>query len=171
MRGTRSHKWLCLAAFSAVIACGPSFDGAVYRGDGFAFRVPERPASWTQLSAEGAALAYRDDSSNATVAVNARCGKDSDDVPLAALTRHLFIQFTEREVTTEEVVPFDGREALHTVMTAKLDGVPKSFDVWVMKKDGCVFDLLLIAAPEKFPAAAAEFRKFVSGFATVRHDG
>lgn len=171
MQGSRWFVLLALGAAALSGGCGATFDGTIYRGEGFAFRVPERPTSWQRIEAQGTALAFRDDRGGATIAVNARCGKGEDDVPLAALTRHLFFQFTERDVTAEEVVPFDGREALHTVMSAKLDGVPKRFDVWVMKKDGCVYDLYLIAAPEQFEATAAEFRKFVGGFATVAIDG
>lgn len=158
-------------ALSLFCGCGPTFDGAVYRGNGYAFRVGERPASWQAIHAEGTALAFRDAEGSATIAVNGRCGKDAEDVSLTALTQHLFIRFTERETTLEEVVPFDRREALHTVMSAKLDGVPKRFDVWVMKKDGCVYDLYLIAAPDRFDATVVEFRKFVGGFTTVAVDG
>lgn len=171
MRGPAWFALLVLSAAGLFAGCGAAFDGTVYRGEGFAFRVPERPASWERIEAQGTALAFRDARGGATIAVNGRCGKGEDDVPLAALTRHLFFQFTEREASVEEVVPFDGREALHTVMTAKLDGVAKRFDVWVMKKDGCVYDLYLIAAPEQFEAAAGDFRKFVSGFATVGDGG
>lgn len=171
MRGRPSFAILVLAALGLASGCVPTFDGTVYRGNGFAFRVPERPSGWQPIRAEGTALAFRDASAGATIAVNGRCGKDAEDVPLAALTQHLFIHFTERQASVEEVVPFDGREALHTVMTAKLDGVPKKFDVWVMKKDGCVYDLYLIAAPEQFDATVGEFRKFVGGFATVSGDG
>src|SRR5262249_45829793 len=123
------------------------------------------------ISAEGADLVFRDAQQNATIAVSARCGKDADDVPLTALTRHLFLQFTDRETSLEEVVPFDGREALHTIMTAKLDGVPQKFDVWVLKKDGCVYDLYFFAEPARFEASAGEFRAFVGGFRTVPVDG
>ena len=79
--------------------------------------------------------------------------------------------FTERDLLSQEVVPFDGREAMHSVMLAKLDGVPKKFDVWVLKKDGCVYDMYLIAEPARFDAGVGEFRKFVSGFTTVPVDG
>lgn len=158
---------IVLALGALASACGASFDGTTYRGDGFAFRVPPAPSAWEQLSADGASLAFRDAAAGATIAINARCGKDANDVPLASLTQHLFLQFTERDLVSQEVVPFDGREAMHTVMAAKLDGVPKKFDVWVLKKDGCVYDLLLIAEPAKFEGSVGEFRKYVSGFGTV----
>ena len=156
-----------LALFHSAFGCGgPAFDGNVYRGEGYAFRVPPRPAAWQPLDVSDAALAYRDAGTDATIAVNARCGKDGEDVPLASLTQHLFMQFTERETISQDVVPFDGREAMHTVAVAKLDGVPLKFDVWVLKKDGCVYDLYYFAQPHRWDAGVSEFRRFVRGFST-----
>jgi hypothetical protein len=157
---------LALACMTAALGCGgPSFNGNVYRGEGVAFRVAEPPATWQRIEVSSGALAFRDEPNDATIAVNGRCGRDSDDVPLRSLTQHLFFQFTDREVEVQEVVPFDEREAMHTVMVAKLDGVPKKFDVWVLKKDGCVYDLLYIARPSTFETGVAPFRSFAKGFA------
>lgn len=146
---------------------GASFDGQVYRGQGLSFRLGPVPASWKALELERGSLAYRDEARKAVIAVNGRCGRDGEDVPLSALTQHLFIQFTEREIRTEETVPFDGREARHTVLEAKLDGVKKTVDVWVLKKNGCVYDLVYVADPERYPEGAADFDRFARGFATL----
>jgi hypothetical protein len=155
-----------------VAACGgASFDGTTYHGEGFAFRVPPPPAAWHRLEVSHASLAFRDDAGDTTVALNGRCRIDGEDVPLAALTQHLFLQFTDRELTAQEVVSLDGREAMHTALVAKLDGVPKKFDVWVLKKDGCVYDFVYIARPDRYDAGLADFQNFVRGFATVRADG
>ncbi|MCC6558228.1 MAG: hypothetical protein IT372_35235 [Polyangiaceae bacterium] len=168
--GPRSLAALVVCA-GALAGCGaPAFDGTVYRGPEIAFRVPAAPAGWERLEVSDAAIAYRDAEHGATIAVNGRC-RQEDDVPLSALTQHLFLRFTEREVTKQEIVPFDGREAIHTVLSAKLDGVPKRFDVWVLKKDGCVYDLLFIADPARFDAGAPAFERMVRGFATLpAHD-
>ena len=155
-----------LPALAVVAGCAPAFDGATYRGQGVAFRVGPVPPTWRRLDANGAALAFRDDAKDTTVGVNARCGVDGDDVPLGALTQHLFLHFTDRQSVKEEVVPFDGREALHSVVSAKLDGVAKTFDVWVLKKDGCVYDLYAISPPADAAAGAAPFERFVHGFTT-----
>ncbi len=161
---------LALLALIALTGCGGArFDGTTYRGPSFAFRVGAPPARWRRIDVSHAALAFRDDGADATIAVNARCGVDGEDVPLASLTQHLFLAFTEREILEQSVVPFDGREAMHTRVSAKLDGVPKKFDVWVLKKDGCVYDLYLISDPSRHPVAAADFDRFVHGFATVPH--
>lgn len=171
MRGSLRTAFSLLVAGALSPACGAAFDGTTYHRDGVTFRVPAPPASWQRIDADGASLAFRDTSASATVMVSGRCGRGEDDVPLPALTQHLFLQFTDREQLAQEVVPFDGREAMHTVTSAKLDGVAKKFDVWVMKKDGCVYDMIFLADPARFDAGVGEFRKFVGGFSTARSDG
>jgi hypothetical protein len=154
-----------------VAGCGGAqFDGTTYRGDGFAFRIPPVPAVWESLRHSHAGLAYRDPPSHATILLNGRCHVDGEDVPLLALTNHLFMQFTERDVVLQEVVPFDGREAMHTELSAKLDGVPMRFDVWVLKKDHCVYDLIYFAPHETASRGLPEFQRVVRGFATVGID-
>lgn len=177
--GVRPHRtspqlvlaW-CLAVIAAGTGCAASgFDGSVYHGEGFAFRIPPASPGWSRLDASDAALAFRDEANHGTVMIHGRCGLDGDDVPLAALTAHLFLQFTEREIETQEVVPFDGREAMHTVLDAKLDGVAMRYDVWVLKKDGCVYDLLYLAPKASFAGGHGSFEALVRGFATVKPSG
>jgi hypothetical protein len=159
-----------LAIALALAGCGgPTFDGTVYRGPDIAFQVPQAPGGWTRIAVSDAALAFRDEEHGATIAVNGRC-RSEEDVPLAALTQHLLLQFTERTLVKQEVVPFDGREAMHTVLSAKLDGVPKVFDLWVLKKDGCVYDLICIADPARYAAGEPEFTRMVRGFSTLPAD-
>lgn len=153
----------------SVGACGgPAFNGTVYRNEDIAFQVAPPPPTWQRIEVTSTALAFRDEANDATIAVNGRCGKDAEDVPLRSLTQHLFMQFTDRTIEREEVVPFDEREAMHTVLVAKLDGVPKKFDIWVLKKDGCVYDLLFIARPSSFEEGVASFRQFARGFSTLK---
>jgi hypothetical protein len=160
---------LALAFATVASACGgPTFNGTVYRSEEIAFQVAPPPSEWQRIEVTSTALAFRDEANDATIAVSGRCGKDSDDVPLRSLTQHLFLQFTDRTIEREEVVPFDEREAMHTVLLAKLDGVPKKFDIWVLKKDGCVYDLLFIARPSSFEEGVASFRKFARGFSTLK---
>jgi hypothetical protein len=159
-------RFAVLLASIGLMGCPTRFDGRVYRGEGFAFAVPPLPEPWKPMSRSEAALAFRDETGGRSILVNARCGQDEDDVPLASLTQHLFISFTRREIEDQKVVPFDRREALHTVLTADLDGVPMRYDVWVMKKDGCVYDILYFAPPAQFERGRAAFARFVEGFTT-----
>ncbi len=153
-----------LVGLVAVACSSSTFDGQVYRSGELTFRVGPVPGSWQQIEAENTLLAFRDRGAGATVAVNGRCGKDGDDVPLESLTHHLFLHFTERQIKSQERLGLDGRDALRTVLLAKLDGVPKHFTVVVLKKDGCVYDFLRIG----HDAAGLEgFERFVQGFSTT----
>ena len=134
-------------------------------------RHPDRlaPDRWRRVEIGHASLAFRDEINGATIVLNGRCGVDSEDVPLSSLTQHLFLRFTEREIVEQRVIPFDRREAMRTVLTAKLDGVPMKFEVWVLEKDGCVYNLAYMASPARYDRGAGEFKRFVQGFATVNH--
>jgi hypothetical protein len=162
---------LLLAVVLGTAGCGAGLTGDTFHGDGFAFRIGALPAGWERVEVSHAALAFRDARDGGTIVLNGRCGVDGEDVPLAALTQHLFLRFTEREILEQTVVPFDRREAMRTILTAKLDGVPMQFDVWVLKKDGCVYDLAFMAAPPRFARGASEFEHFVRAFATVSPHG
>jgi hypothetical protein len=159
----------CLLAASLLTAaaCGPALRGSVYQAKTFHFRIGEVPVRWRPIQVQGALLAYRDDPADATVAINGRCGKDGDDVALQSLTQHLFLLFTEREIKQQRVISMDGREALRTTLTAKLDGVEKAFATYVMKKDGCVYDFIYISRPDTFDSKVAGFDGFVAGFHTL----
>jgi hypothetical protein len=150
-----------------ILACGkPAFDGRSYQADDVAFRVGPVPGNWHALDVETARLAYRDPATDTIISVNARCGRDADDVPLPALTQHLFIQFTERNIVAQRTFDLDGREALRTDLRAKLDGVPRRFRVVVLKKDGCVYDFTEIATAKATPQSDAVFDAVVAGFGT-----
>ena len=61
----------------------------------------------------------------------------------------------------------DGREALRTHLTAKLDGVPREIVLQILKKDECVYDFGLITPRgAAFESALPDFDQMVSGFTT-----
>lgn len=155
--------------YAGVLACGASasFDGAVFRGQYVSFRLSPVPPTWHRIALPAADSAFRDDAHEASILINSRCTSADWDAPLLSLTEHLIIGTTDRHVTREETLPFDGREARHTLLRARLDGVPMAYDIFVMKKDGCVFDLVHVAPPATADAGATEFDRFVQGFHTL----
>jgi hypothetical protein len=163
---TSARRVLALTSLVCVLAACASahFDGRTFRQGDVAFRLEHLPPTWRNIEISDTALAFRDDKNASTVAINGRCGKDAEDVPLRSLTQHLFLQFTERRLEGQETFPLDGREALGTQMVAKLDGVEKHFHVVVLKKDGCVYDFLQIANTRQDPE---NFLEFVHGFSSA----
>jgi hypothetical protein len=156
-----------LLGLAACSGGGGQLRGTVYRDREASYRIGSLSQHWQRLTVEDQNdLAWRSERLSSMVQVNATCDPGSD-VPLTALTNHLLMGFTEREIETQEVVPMDGREALRTHVAARLDGVPRELLFYVMKKDDCVYDLALLApvgAP--FESALVEFEAFVAGFTT-----
>ena len=161
------HRFASLSVCWLLAACAHSgWDGQTYANDAMRFRTGRVAPGWRRIEPGYALLAFRDAPRDLVISVNGRCGNDSDDVPLTALTQHLFLYFTDRRVLDQRSLSLDGREALRTDLSAKLDGVPRRFVVYVLKKDGCVYDFVLIAAPSVAHGSIGEFDQFVSGFST-----
>jgi hypothetical protein len=110
--------------------------------------------SWRMVHQESAALGWFNNRSGAVIVSNASCHDDADAAPLAALTRELLVGYTERRILDEQLVPMARREALRTRLVAKLDGVPMELEIYVLRRDGCVFDLSYAAPPGSPPTVA-----------------
>ncbi len=117
---------------------------------------------WQQVKLKTADVAWFNDTLGATLLVNSHC-EGVQDAPLAALANELMIGMTDREVVGENVVPFARREGLERVATGKLDGVARTLAMFVLKKDGCVYDVVFEAAPERFDDGLPAYRRVRDG--------
>ncbi len=161
---SRSHGWLLAVA---MIGCGAaSFRGGVYQDEHVRYRVGDLPATWRRVSVDDCDLAFVHRGAG-TISVNSTC-TDYEDVPATALMNHLFFDTTEREHAVDEVVTLDGRGARHAVVRFELDGVPLEAEIFVLAKDGCVFDLSHIRGTDVDAGQRAVFSDFVSRFAVTR---
>lgn len=131
------------------------------------YRVGPVPATWESIAIPENDVAWHDRATDGVIHVDHSCAQDQD-VPLPSLVQHLLIGFTNREVVSEETIPFDSREARHVVVRAQLDGVATLLELYVMKKDGCVYDLGYVALPGRFEQGQANFTAFARGFSTVQ---
>ncbi|SRR5260370_15824658 len=152
-------------AFALLAGCahGDSFEDGVLRKGDLTVRVGRVPGNWRRIQVDGADLAFRDDARDGSALFDVLCGHRDYDAPLSILTQNLIMGTTERDFESQKLVPFDGREAMHTLLRAKLDGVPMQYDIFVMKKDGCVHDLVYVAPPDRFAEGAADFERFAAG--------
>jgi hypothetical protein len=151
------------AAVLLVLAgCGGVRDGAARDG---AFRIGPLPPSWQRVPGDG--VAFHDPTADAMILVNASC-RESLDAPLTALRSGLLLGLTDRRVLEEREAMLAGRAALRSEVAARLDGVPVRLTTYVLKKDGCVYDLVYAAPPDRFGGRSADFERFVAQFSTVR---
>ena len=132
------------------------------------YQVGELGAAWQHVRTEQGAVGFYNPQLGGVIEANATCRDDADAAPLRALTRQLLIGYTERHIEEQKTVPLDEREALRTRVSAKLDGVPMTLELYVMKRNGCIFDLSYAAPPDAFGRGADDFQRFVDGFADVR---
>lgn len=158
----------CLLLGSLVLAAcagGPSFRDGIYEDEHARYRVGALPAGFRRAHVEGNDLAFHRDDLG-TISVNSTC-EEYDDVPATALINHLLFGTTERRFVTEEDTTLDGRGARHVVVQVGLDGVPVELEIFLVVKDGCVFDLTHIRSRTAPAEARAVFRAFVERFAVL----
>lgn len=170
-RRARFERPLALGVFALalVVGCasGPTFRDGEYRSERLAFRLGPLPAGLERLDSTEALLAFREDRAGASWAISARCGVDGDDVPLRALSGHLFLHFNDKKILAEREFVLDGRAALDVEALASVDGVRRQFVVVVLRKNECVYDFLHVSGPgEDGPLrqSRADFRAMVDGF-------
>jgi hypothetical protein len=151
----------------ALAACGgATFSQGVYDDGTVRYRVGDVGRGWDRVEVDDNDLAFTHESLG-TVSVNSTCS-DYEDVPEQALMNHLLFGMRERVYKLEETVTLDGRGALHTVVDLELDGVPLTLEVFVLKKDGCVYDLSLISGRASFAQARPSFQRLIAGFRVLR---
>jgi len=128
------------------------------------YRTGPAPSGWGEGDAPPGDFAFYNASLGATVYADSSCGKKYDDSPLTVLSNHLTMGFEEVEQLEQSEGELSGRGSLERISSARLDGVPVRLATTVVKKDICVFDLILIARPEGFEAALSDYRTLRDGF-------
>ena len=132
------------------------------------YRVGALGEDWQPVHKEDAAIGFFNEKVGGVISSSATCRDDADAAPLTSLTEQMFIGYTDRHVERQETVRLDERDALRTRATAKLDGVPVSLDLYVLKRNGCIFDLSYAGPLDRARSGSADFQRFVGGFADAR---
>lgn len=127
------------------------------------FRVGPLAPSWRVVQLDRGAIGFFDEESGATIQVDVSCGRQTD-ASLDVLAKHLLLGFTDVEIRARQPLMLDGRAALRTVAGARLDGVPRVLDTYVLKRNGCAYDLAYATPPERWRGADPAFTRFVAGF-------
>jgi hypothetical protein len=154
-------------------ACAGGWKGDTY----YAHRVPAKLArkeatyrfgdpgpGWVPVyKLENVQVAWTHREIGGAIELHAQCDQQGDS-SLHEFTDHLRIDWTRWEVESQEETRLIDRAALHTVVLADLDGVVRRNEFWVVKKDGCLFDLRYSAGPEGFESGRPAFAQVVEGF-------
>ncbi len=98
------------------------------------------------------------------IELHAQCNEQGDS-SLEQYTDHLRIDWDGWTVVEQESIQMGGRAALRTVVDAQLDGIARRNELWVVKKNGCLFDLRYSAGVRDFDAGRGDFAAVAQGFA------
>lgn len=166
---------LCSLAACLTVGCASGWDGGrvhyrswqpAWKGQhrDATFRVGSPGEGWRPHRESGVQVAWRRSGAPAVIQVRSQCDEHGDS-DLASFTDHLRIDFGEWIIDFQKAMELEGREALRSRVQARLDGVPVSLELIVMKKNGCLFDLQYIASPGRFDEGLEAFEAVVDGFA------
>jgi hypothetical protein len=144
---------------------GGGLSGDTYRDGLVSYRIGTLSPDWGRVRVADGQVAFHHPGGGSILA-NANC-QPRQDVSLDVLTNHLLFGIEDRREESRVRFQLDGRMALRTRLDGTLDGVPISLDLVVLKKDGCIYDLGLAAAPSVFPQRRPDFERFVRGFARL----
>ena len=137
--------------------------GGLYRDElnGFQVRLPRN--GWQLTESPGAALALRDTRSEARMAVAVSC-PEQETGPLPALVRHLFFGIRQVKQVRQERILLDGAEGLDTTITGRWEGTSVQIRSVVIRRPGCLYDLLYVAPSDAFGVRSADFDRFLKSW-------
>jgi hypothetical protein len=130
------------------------------------YRVSLPGGDWRRVSESRADLELRHAQAPAGILVNATCDPRVVHRPLDALPREILAGFTERVVQERDAGVVSGREAVHMVVEGQEDrgGDRVGLELYVLKGDRCVYDLVYAAPPADFPRWRGDFQRLVETF-------
>ena len=156
------------AALLALGACaGKRIEHGVFHApSGYRVTLPSDGA-WRIVEDSRADLELRHRTSSAGMLVNGACDPALARRKADVLDRHLLMGLRDRVELEHGEVPVDGRVASHRLLDGRM---PQSeervrVETYTLRSERCIWDLMLVSAPEAFDAARGDFQHFVQSFA------
>jgi hypothetical protein len=119
----------------------------------FELSIPSN--DWQLLSWEKVNLVLWDPQTGATIVVNVNRLKE--DLNLIALANNLLISFEGERIISRDTERIDGREALKTVLEARVEQTDITAEAHVVRGKGVSYDIVFWAPRDVFPRQAEAF--------------
>ncbi len=114
---------------------------------------------WMPVQIKGSEQAWVIPGEQSSMLIDSQCHKRDQDVPLNALTAQLTIGMSDQTLIEQKKIQFQDREAMVTTFELRVEGVKQKMRTLVLKKDGCVFDVVMSTPPEAFEKRLPDFEK------------
>lgn len=160
----RLRIWFpAVGIFLTACASGQISDGAyINEAKGFVVQLPL--AGWDVETLKEPDLLLRHASRRAGISIHATCGKIPPDRPLEITSRHLFLGIQRKHLLRQERHGAAREETLEVILRGEVERRDLLLHGYTLKRPGCVYDLVLFAAPEDYPAVDGEFEALVQSF-------
>lgn len=107
--------------------------------------------------------AYQSPQTAAVISINSSCRSgETADTDLKTLANQLTYGISNVSRRTEQNLTLQGTEALQTTVQGQMSQNNIALKTVVLKKNGCIYDLLYMAPPEHFASSEPDFDKFVA---------
>ena len=143
---------------------GPRVENGVFRAPE-RFRVTVPGAEWDVAAASRAELELRHRATRAGISANVECGGEAARRDVTVLARRLFLGLRSR-VLENGTATLGGAPAMRAVVEARVSGSddPMRLEAYVMKAEGCVYDLVYAAPAASFEEQRPDFQRFIDSF-------
>lgn len=126
-------------------------------------------AEWMPIQIKGAEQAWVIPEEGSSLLIDSQCRSRDQDIPLNALTAQLLIGMTDQTLVEQKTIPFQNRDALLSTFSLKVDGAKQKMHILVLKKEGCVFDIVLTTPESAFEKRLPDFEKIQKLFTLKGH--
>ena len=114
------------------------------------------------ISDKTADLAWSSKATGNSISVLSDC--TSNDSATEQIKLDTINSLSKLKVIKDEVITYNGREALSSHVSGELDGVPVQMKVLVFKKNSCSFLISYVGVKKHFEKDLDKFNRFVEGF-------
>ena len=159
----RLFKYLFAGCFAFFIGCvSVNLPAGRTERAKVAFRPPAPPFEKAKLEGSADEM-WRNPKTGNNISYFTQCG-DKSDPELTSIRNELALGLSEYQVLQSDRVPYNGREALRSLISGKVDGIESMMDVIILKKNGCIYGITFVGLSQKLKVDQPAFEKFVREF-------
>ncbi len=153
-----------IAAVAGLLAgcAGVRLENGAYIVRAKGYRVTP-PPGWQRIDSQ-ADVALRQPVVGAGLMAQGTCEGKTPTRPLSVLARHLRFGLRDVSGLDEAPVELGGQRGVRSRFTARLDGVAVAVRAITLQGRRCVYDLVVVAPPDRLEAVTRDFDRFAASF-------
>ena len=127
------------------------------------YRV-EAPLGWVEVNPGGADYSWWNSSAGATIYTDSNCEHHFEDSSLDRLVDSQVAALDDVELQSSESTTILGRAGLSTLHFGSIDGVRVSVRTTVVKRNGCVYDFVMVGPVSEDASLSESYASLVASF-------